>query len=246
MIQFKRGKSSSWRSTSTPLADGQPGYDKDRHKIKIGDGKSSWEKLPDASGLRLDEILDSEQSARDKVNAKKALGLINPVAGLLNMVASALNLDDRPVFTYGTEAPTKDTIGQVYMQYYDAAPETDYVVESGGSGAATGWNFVKWASGKAMCWGTFQYKDVLVSSKLGDSNLYCNGTDMTSQRYPFTFSSVPTETATLRSNTTVSWLACGKSANTAEKSATFKVISPMQAQSASNFYIQLVACGRWK
>jgi hypothetical protein len=35
MIQFKRGKTSSWYSQKTPLAEGQPGYDKDKHKIKI-------------------------------------------------------------------------------------------------------------------------------------------------------------------------------------------------------------------
>lgn len=46
MIQFKRGKTISWANQTEPLADGQPGYDKDTHELKIGDGITEFKNLP--------------------------------------------------------------------------------------------------------------------------------------------------------------------------------------------------------
>lgn len=236
MIQLKRGSTSSWLAGSTKLAEGQPGYDKDLKKIKIGDGKHTWAELPNASGLRADEILDSEDSAKTR------LQLANPILVRLGLV-------DTPLFTYGTDSPSidgsKSTVGKVYMQYYDAAPEVDYVIESGSSGTATGWNYLKYASGKALCWGTFIFNDVLVGNKLGDSGLYSNVTDLTGQNYPVEFAEVPTETATLKSVGGVAWLATGKTANSKTKPASYKIVSPIQAQTTANFSIELVVCGRY-
>jgi hypothetical protein len=56
MIQFKRGSTASWRKNKVKLAAGQPGYDKDKHKLKIGDGESTWAELPYISGLSNEEI----------------------------------------------------------------------------------------------------------------------------------------------------------------------------------------------
>ena len=42
MIQLKRGKTDSWRKNRTKLSAGQPGYDKEKHKIKVGDGEHTW------------------------------------------------------------------------------------------------------------------------------------------------------------------------------------------------------------
>ena len=38
MIQIKRGTTKNWRKYNLRLLAGQPGYDKDKQKIKIGDG----------------------------------------------------------------------------------------------------------------------------------------------------------------------------------------------------------------
>ena len=113
MIQFKRGKTANWRKTKQPLAAGQPGYDKDKHKIKIGDGESDWQELPYASGLFREEIISSEEEAKKTHNP----------------ILSALGIDESPIFTYGEEFPDENTIGQVYLQHYDAEPEVDYIVE---------------------------------------------------------------------------------------------------------------------
>ena len=92
MIQIRRGSTKSWQSTKTKLAAGQPGYDKEKHKIKVGDGEKSWSDLPYASGLFKEEIIDSEANAK----AKKSK-----------------DAENSTLITYGTAAPSEDTIGQI-------------------------------------------------------------------------------------------------------------------------------------
>jgi hypothetical protein len=150
MIQFKRGKALTWHAQKTPLADGQPGYDKDRHKLKIGNGKDLWDDLPDASGLRLDDIISSEEEAKIKTRAKAAL---NPIASLL---AKSFNLEDRTIFTYGTALPDDDTVGQIYLQQFEGAIERDYIIDFGRN---INYFYRKWNSGFMECWGKGEIPD---------------------------------------------------------------------------------------
>lgn len=135
MIQFRRGSTKAWKDKKTPiLAAGQPGYDKEKHIIKVGDGEKSWEDLPSACGLDAKEILSSEADAKkDKTDT---------------------------LFTYGEAAPDKNTAGQVYLQYYDSEPEADYIVSSG---INKGWTYQKWKSGMARCCGTFDLTTTIQS-----------------------------------------------------------------------------------
>jgi hypothetical protein len=102
MIQIRRGKTASWQKNKTKLADGQPGYDRELYKLKIGDGKHLWDELPDASGLRADEILAEESEATKST-----------------------------IFTYGTQPPTLTTKGEIYLQQFEGGAEADYVIEIG-------------------------------------------------------------------------------------------------------------------
>lgn len=45
-IQLKRGKSSSWTNLNLILAAGEPGFEIDTGKLKIGDGATPWNELP--------------------------------------------------------------------------------------------------------------------------------------------------------------------------------------------------------
>lgn len=45
-IQLRRGAASVWTSANPILADGEPGYEDDTGKLKIGDGTSLWSALP--------------------------------------------------------------------------------------------------------------------------------------------------------------------------------------------------------
>ncbi len=44
-IQLKRGKASSWSSLNIILQPGEPGFEIDTGKIKIGDGETPWNNL---------------------------------------------------------------------------------------------------------------------------------------------------------------------------------------------------------
>ena len=45
-IQFKRGTSARWEELNPILAEGEPGYDLDKGRIKIGNGITPWSELP--------------------------------------------------------------------------------------------------------------------------------------------------------------------------------------------------------
>ena len=45
-IQLKRGKSTSWSSLNLILEAGEPGYEIDTGKLKIGNGLTPWNDLP--------------------------------------------------------------------------------------------------------------------------------------------------------------------------------------------------------
>ncbi len=102
MIQLKRGTTKKWETQNPTLAAGQPGYDKDKKKLKIGDGETDWKNLSYTSGLSEEEILNEESAA-----------------------------DKKTLFTYGTDVPDSSTNGKVYIQQLASIVEKDYVVETG-------------------------------------------------------------------------------------------------------------------
>ena len=228
MIQFRRGKTSSWLKQKKPLEAGQPGYDKDRHKIKIGDGKSSWTELPDASGLTNEEILSSEAEAKAR---RRAALLINPLATLL---------DSPAVITYGSESPDKNTIGQLYLQTVETEPEVDYVIETGVDGI---WSYRKWHSGLAECWGSASISSD-VQSEYENLAIYYDTDAIKSIKYPITFKSRPTELTSIQSPSGVVWLA-GRSNNSTTKTGTYNLLSLDKLASAT-YTIAFNVTGRWR
>lgn len=219
MIQFKRGSTKNWRAAKTTLASGQPGYDKDKHKLKIGDGKTSWESLPYVGGLSAEEILSSEKEAKSRQGA---------------------DAEDKTIITYGTEAPDKNTVGQLYLQQYDAEPEVDYVVSSGISGI---WSYQKWKSGIAKCWCTLTLTTNIQNAFEGIELFHDN--KMKSVKYPLTFKDVPSETATLQSPGAIAWLA-SKSKNTTSASGVYTIISPDKQSTNAIYNISLQVEGSWR
>ena len=232
MIQFRRGKTASWLVQKTKLKDGQPGYDKDKHKIKVGDGEHSWNELPYASGLSSEEILSSESDAKIR---RATSFLLNPLSALL---------DSPAVITYGTEKPDKDTIGQLYLQYYDSDPEADHIVEMGSDGI---WTYRKWRSGLAECWGTYKHRTSL-DEPLSAGTLFYNNTSLVPIKYPsqinFDSDSIPCESATIQCDGVAVWLV-SNSRNTAKKTATYTIIGAQEADLA-DYFITFSVKGRWK
>lgn len=214
MIQVKRGSTQKWSGVT--LAPGQPGYDKNKNKIKIGDGKKSWSELPYASGLHAKEILCSETEAKTRDSDDKF----------------ATN-----IITYGTETPDKDTIGQIYLQQIDE-PEVDYIVASGTDGI---WTYQKWKSGIAKCWHNYSFTTT-VQEHL---ELFCQSTTTNRIRYPFKFAYVPTEIATVQSSGGQVLLA-NSSANTAESSGIYAIISLAGEIANADYRISIQVEGFWR
>ena len=197
MIQFRRGTTKSWLATKTKLAAGQPGYDKDKHKIKIGDGSTSWSELPYASGLTAEEILCSEKDAK---------GRQDPT-----------DKHTTTLITYGTEAPDKNTIGQLYLQQSN----TDHIVESG---ISNGWMYQIYSSGIMKCCGNFKIK-LDINDSIEDTGLFCDSSNF-KKDYPKVFKSPPAEVVSVQSSTGIAWVA-NKGINTTTSSGMYTIISPV-------------------
>jgi hypothetical protein len=45
-FQLKRGTSTKWQELNLILADGEPGFERDTNRLKIGNGKTPWNDLP--------------------------------------------------------------------------------------------------------------------------------------------------------------------------------------------------------
>ncbi len=45
-IQTRKGTAASWASSNPVLAAGEPGFETDTKKLKIGDGTTAWNSLP--------------------------------------------------------------------------------------------------------------------------------------------------------------------------------------------------------
>ena len=45
-IKFRRDTSDNWNNVNPVLAAGEPGYEIDTHRLKVGDGSTDWQNLP--------------------------------------------------------------------------------------------------------------------------------------------------------------------------------------------------------
>lgn len=218
MIQVKRGTTDKW--TEDPgivLGPGQPGYDKTKHKLKIGDGDTSWSDLPYTSGLFADEIIDSESNAKTRKEADK--------------------FDITPI-TYGTTAPNANTVGQIYLQQYDE-PEVDYVIDAGVNGV---WSYQKWAHGFARCWCRVAYTTAIQASLEG-TGFYQSEVNLGDIKYPFAFTAAPVEIVTVQSPGYIVWLS-GKGTNTKTATGTYALVG--QNNPTASYYISIQVEGFWK
>jgi hypothetical protein len=232
MIQIKRGKTINWLKNTEPLADGQPCFDKTNGKLKVGNGTKKWSELPYASGIFRDEVLASEAAAKIKQTALKAI--YGPI--LSNIVGA----NETPIITYGTEAPSSDTVGEVYLQHYESEPEVDYVVESG-RGSDGIWSFQRYKSGFARCWASFTIESS-ISTAVDGTGLYHNDSEIEQKTYPIVFASPPTETASVQCTDQLSWLVC-EAANSKTKTAKYKVLSTDSSSLQKNLKISIEVHG---
>jgi hypothetical protein len=220
MIKIKRGSSKNWSKLTTPLADGQPGYDRESGQLKIGDGKTPWKDLPDAGGLRANKIFSSEADAK------------------------AIKAEDKQysaIITFGKDDPDENTVGQLYLQQLDIEPEADRIISWG---VNRGWTYRKWRSGIAECWCRYELTTSLNTS-LDDSALFFNDTLMRELEYPISFTELPVETVTLQCGS-AGVLLVTSSANSTDKSASYRLASFVKTTEARKFYFMFHVTGYWR
>ena len=222
MIQFKRGKSKTWKNTDPELLPGQPGFDVERCKLKIGTGNKAkkWSELPYVSGLSADEIFSSAKAAKEQTEKYS---------------------DYESIITYGEDAPTNSTKGKIYLQYDDSQdPQADYVTSFI---ERNGWTCQKWRSGYTVCWRSIQLDGLALNTKLGDTGLFTHEAAVKASNYPVTFDSIPVETASVAvdDGAKIIWLATHTS-NSTTASAKYKIIS-YTSRDPANYTLKIHVAG---
>jgi hypothetical protein len=73
-ILLKRGKSSSWASKNIILQNGEPGFEIDTGKLKIGNGSTHWNDLDyvggDVADDQIEEIVANFNNLQEEVSGK--------------------------------------------------------------------------------------------------------------------------------------------------------------------------------
>lgn len=118
----------------------------------------------------------------------------------------------------------------------------DYVVEQGTSGI---WTYRKWNSGIAECWGIYTMAS---SCTLAWGSLYYSNKTCPRINYPFTFTSRPQETVSLRLDAYSAWPYAdseGKGMNTTTQTAVYGFLRPSSMGETTIRY-EFTVIGRWK
>ena len=69
-LQFRRGLAATWAKNNPVLIYGEPGFEKDTYRLKIGDGVTAWNDLGYLSGTGSVEV---DGKTIEMVNGKLAL-----------------------------------------------------------------------------------------------------------------------------------------------------------------------------
>lgn len=93
IIKFKRGKSTTWKTKNLLLLDGEPGFEVDTFRLKIGDGKTQWNDLPYV-GKNGDVVLPD--------NVMYYLGNINTLPDSATEGSTAIYKNKLYIFSNGT------------------------------------------------------------------------------------------------------------------------------------------------
>jgi hypothetical protein len=99
-FQFRRGTAAQWTSANPTLAAGEPGYETDTGKFKVGDGSTAWNSL-------------SYQGAGTVTSITAGTGLSGGTISSSGTIA----IDSTVVTTTGTQTLTNKTAtGLIYTQ----------------------------------------------------------------------------------------------------------------------------------
>lgn len=92
-IQLKRDTAANWTSANPVLAAGQPGFESDTNKFKIGDGSTAWASLSYISGTVSSETIDDRVAALIVAGSNMTI-TYNDVANTLTFDATGSTYTD--------------------------------------------------------------------------------------------------------------------------------------------------------
>lgn len=100
-FQFKRGLAARWAELNPILSQGEPGFEYDTNKLKIGDGLTAWNNLP-------------YQQQTNVVNAPTSLGF--PATGEANVIYKAEN--EKQLYQWNSSLNAYEKIGADLDEVY--------------------------------------------------------------------------------------------------------------------------------
>jgi hypothetical protein len=77
-IKLRRDSAANWASANPILAQGEPGYDTDNHKLKIGDGSTRWNSLAWSTTLNYNDLTNTPFVPTDIADLTDNSNLLNP------------------------------------------------------------------------------------------------------------------------------------------------------------------------
>ena len=87
IIKFRRDTAINWHARNPVLADGEPGFEKDSRRLKVGDGITAWRLLPyttpETAGIDIPVDLD------DHINADEPHPAYDDIPSLTLLYANA-------------------------------------------------------------------------------------------------------------------------------------------------------------
>jgi hypothetical protein len=181
ILKLKRGSANSWLKNTTPLAQGEPGYDTTNKVFKIGDGTSLWKDLSGIGGNENELVVEhigeisgisDLDDLRDQ-NKEYHLGLSQSACDEFN----------------NDEANTSD---EYILRYYKYKGTSYQVLTNAFTGAqwyrhyiAQDWASFEYVGGKTtivQCNYTKDLSECIDTNKIyyyGDGVYYLNGTTIT-------------------------------------------------------------------
>lgn len=112
-FQFRRGLEEAWRRNNPLLAAGEPGYELDTHRVKIGNGISLWNDLPyfgefeNASNAINDKIATLDAAIKQTAG-KDGLALqVTQVDGVLTAISGSIAANTYDKYGAATAAIAK-------------------------------------------------------------------------------------------------------------------------------------------
>lgn len=90
-IQFRRGKAIEWTNKDPLLDAGEPGYEENTGKFKIGDGIRTWNNLPYANSVGLDGLFATVEELNRLHNVTP--GIASPNKALVVDVNNDINFN---------------------------------------------------------------------------------------------------------------------------------------------------------